>query len=329
LHKGEQLKNQETQETMTKTTILSPLLSSLLLLGCAGIDDASPSGDKADEVAAADARSGSFVTQMITQQDGCGLDEALHEPELVEVTASDDGNHFEYEEDGNLISCDRNATGSYDCTLVSEATELLSAEVTMDATWTDADRFEGTLAMKMDCSEEMSPDFCRSLAESLPNGLPCEVSAKVIATPPMADDFAPELGTYSLAVGEALPVSSCAQAFPVTPEQNALLEESDQDREFKLFDDDGGALAPFDCFSGGEGVIECERSLELQGLSIQSQIITVFSGAGATEGALEVALDCVSDDQAVCDDLSQTFGELPCRSIQPVSAKVQSDSSSN
>ncbi len=307
---------------MTHPSRYTPILSSLLLIGCASYGaDMQPSSDKSDETDSADsARSGAFLTQMVTQTDGCGLDEDLHEPEVVEVTASDDGNHFEYEEDGNLISCDRADGGSYDCTVTSAATDLFDMKVTMDLKWSSADRFAGSISMKMDCSDAMSADFCSQLEESLPNGLPCETTAKLIATPPMADDFAPEQGNYTLTVGEPLPVSSCALAFPVTPDQNAILKAGDQGRGLKLFDDDGGALAPFSCFLAADGVVECDRTLELDGLSIDSEIITVFSGAGVTEGALQVTLDCVSDDPAVCNDLSQTFGEFPCRSVQEVSA---------
>lgn len=313
---------------MTNPSRYTPILSSLLLIGCASYGaDMQPSSDKADGIDSA--RSGAFLTQLVTQEDGCGLDEDLHEPELVEVTASDDGNHFEYEEDGNVISCDRADGGNYDCTVTSAATDLFDMKITMDLKWSSADRFEGSISMKMDCSDAMSADFCSQLEESLPNGLPCETNAKLIATPPMADDFAPEEGNYTLTVGEPLPVTSCAQAFPVTPDQNALLTAGDEGRGLKLFDDDGGALAPFACFNAADGVIECDRTLELEGLSINSEIITVFSGDGVTDGALQVTLDCVSDDPAVCDDLSQTFGELPCRSVQEVSAVLVAEPDNN
>ena len=82
-------------------------------------------------------------------------------------------------------------------------------------------------------------------------------------------------------------------------------------------------IAGFDCFLQGGGVAECERSLDLGGLVVSSESVSVFTGAGAIEGDLQVSLACGTITDTECDQLHATFGELPCVTTQPFAATLR------
>jgi len=283
----------------------------------ADMDTQSPNGGgKADGLADQVAHSGSFVTYMAPGSDGCKIDIELDETELLEVVASDEGMHFEFEADGTDAKCDLNDEGSFDCDMSSPASDFLPISMSMTATWSNEDRFVAEFTMAIECEGEA----CQGIAEFMnmdAEDLPCKSTMLITGVRAQAEDFELTQGDYAIGLKEAGPATTCAfDVIGGLPDTVSLT--ADSPRGFAI--DDG--FEAFECDLEEGAGFSCAREVELQGMLFSSAVVGAWTSTDKAQGVLEVTVNCLAEDRAECAEMEEFTGKLPCRAYHDIALEA-------